>query len=110
MIRPFQPNGSTIAIANGVASAPGTLPEECTQVALYNTSSTATVYWTSRVLNTVTDPDPTAVIPVAGGARGAMPIPPGAQVRLTVGAGMKKYAVIASAADGNLMITPGVGN
>lgn len=110
MIRPFQPNGSTIAVANSVSSVSGTLPEECSQVALYNTSATATVYWTSRTLNAVADAAPAAVIPVDGGAVGAMPIPPGAQVRLTVGAGLKKYAAIASAADGNLLITPGIGN
>lgn len=107
---PFQPaDGATIAQANATTSAGGSLPDNAAQVALFNTSATATVYWSCRSLNSPADAGPTAVIP-SGGTLGSIPVPPGAQIRLTVGRGPKKYATIASAADGALLITPGEGN
>jgi len=111
MIRPFQPMpAGTIAQANAATTAGGSLPESCGMVSLYNTSTTATVFWECRLLNAVTDAGPTAVIPIAGGVTGGFPVAPGEHVRLSVGAGNKKYATIASAADGILYITPGMGN
>lgn len=111
MIRPFQPvPAGTIAQTNAVASAGGTLPDACTVVAIYNSSATATVFWECRTLNSLADAGPSAVIPVSGGASGGMPVPPSTQMRVTVGPGNKKYATIASAADGVLYITPGQGN
>lgn len=110
MMRPFQPIPSaTIAQTNATSSEGGSLPESCEQVALYNTSATAVVYWECRTLTAAADTGPTAVVP-AGETLGAMPIPPGAQIRLTVARGHKKYATIASAADGALVITPGIGD
>lgn len=111
MIRPFQPTAAgTIAQANAIASAGGSLPESCNVVALYNSSATATAFWECRTLNSPADAGPTAVVPVSGGATGGTPIAPGQQIRLTVAPGNKKYATIASAADGILYITPGQGN
>ena len=110
MDQPFQAaDGATIAQPNATSSAGGSLPDNAAQVALYNSSSSATVYWSCRSLNSAADAGPTAVIPVSG-TLGSQPIPPGAYLRLTVGRGPKKYATIASAADGNLLITPGEGN
>jgi hypothetical protein len=108
---PFNPGGfnNTIAQANATSSAGGSLPDTAAQVALYNSSSTATAYFVCRVLNSPADAGPTAVVP-SGGTLGAMPVPPGQQIRVTVARGPKKYATIASAADGTLFITPGEGN
>lgn len=113
-IRPFQPkSGGTFFVANAVAaSAPALLEDTCSQVTLYNSSATAVAYWRSQSINLTADAGSNAVVPTAGGAPavGDIPIPPGAQIRLTVGFGLKKFSVIASAADGNLYITPGLGN
>jgi hypothetical protein len=105
----FDPGESTTIIqANATGSAGGSLPDSVAQVVLYNSSATATVYWTCRKLNGPADTGPTAAIPTSGNP-GAMPIPPGDMIRITVGRGPKKYATIASAADGDLFITPGEG-
>lgn len=109
MIRPFEPGqGNTIAQANATSSAGGSLPEDAGQVVLYNSSTTATAYWICRG-GFEADTGPTAVVP-AGETLGGIPIPPAAQIRLSVPRGPKKYATIASAADGTLFITPGEGN
>ena len=111
MMTPFNPGGynNTIAQANAIASAGGSLPDTASQVVLTNTSATATAYFVCRTLNRPSDAGPTAVIP-AGATLGSTPILPGQQIRLTVARGPKKYATIASAADGALFITPGEGN
>jgi hypothetical protein len=110
MIPPFNPGlNQTIAQANATSSAGGSLPDTAAQVALYNSSATATAYFVCNRLNSEADAGPTAVIP-SGGTRGSFPVPPGAQIRLSVSRGPKKYAAIASAADGTLFITPGDGN
>lgn len=108
---PFNPGGynNTIFQANATSSAGGSLPDTCSQVALHNTSATATAYFVCRTLNSPADAGPTAAVP-ADGVLGSFPVPPGAQIRVTVGRGPKKYATIASAADGALEITPGEGN
>lgn len=98
----------TIAQANATTSAGGSLPDTCAQVVLYNSSTTATAYFVCRSLNSPADAGPTAVVPVPG-TPGSMPIPPGQSYCLTVARGPKKYATIASAADGTLFITPGEG-
>ncbi|MDT0507529.1 hypothetical protein [Novosphingobium sp. MMS21-SN21R] len=111
MIRPFQPmSAGAIAQANATSSAGGSLPETCNVVALYNSSATAVVFWECRTLTSTADAGPTAVVPASGGATGGFPIPPGQLIRVTVAPGIKKYATIASAADGILYITPGQGN
>lgn len=111
-VRPFQPKaGGTIAVANAIAaSTPAPLEDSCDTVALYNTSATAVVYWRCQSISSLTDAGIAASAPVAGGAQGDMPIPPLMLVRLSVSDGHKKFSVIASAADGNLLITPGRGN
>lgn len=107
---PFNPGlNNTIAQVNAIASAGSTIPDWASQVALSNTSATATAYFVCRSLNSPSDAGPTAVIP-AGATLGSFPILPGQQVRITVAKGPKKYATIASAADGTLFITPGEGN
>ena len=110
MDQPFQTGDSaTIAQTNATSSAGGSLPDSASQVVLYNSSTTDVVFWACRVLNSPADAGPTAVIPV-GSTLGGIPIAPGAQIRLTVGRGPKKYATIATAADGTLYISPGEGN
>lgn len=111
--RPFQPHPSgAFLVANAVtASAAATLSSSAEQVVLYNTSATAVAYWVCWNIDQRTDGGPTAVIPTtANPGIGAMPIPPGQQIRISVGYGHKKFSVIASAADGNLIITPGKGS
>lgn len=113
-IKPFQAhNGATFYVANAVvASAPALLDQDTDTVALYNSSTTAVAYWRCVGLSLATDPGASAVVPTAAQtpAVGDIPIPPGAILRLSVGSGWKRFSVIASAADGNLFITPGTGN
>lgn len=110
MLSPFDPGiNETIAQANATSSAGGALPESANVVALHNTSATATAYFVCTPIRTGDTPV-AAVVPVAGGAVGSFPVPPGAQIRVSVPEGMKAYRTIASAADGNLLITPGRGN
>lgn len=107
MTNPFQPQG-TVAVANSTSATAGILSGESSQVALYNSSATAVVYWVCQVLNSASDAGPTATVPTS--TPGGMPVPPGQLIRITVGRGPKKFSVIASAADGNLFVTPGEGN
>jgi hypothetical protein len=113
-MKPFQPKaGGTFFIANAVAaSTPAALSESCDQVVLYNSSATALAFWRCQSLTLQSDAGSSAVVPTAGGAPavGDVAIPPGQQIRLSVGLGPKKYSVIASAADGNFYITTGHGN
>lgn len=108
---PFNPGSynNTIAQANATSSAGGSLPDTAAQVVLTNTSATAIAYFVCLQLNSPADAGPTAVVP-SGGTLGSFPVLPGQQIRLTVARGPKKYATIASAADGTLFITPGEGN
>jgi hypothetical protein len=109
MIRPFDPGiNETFLQANATSSAGGTLPEDANTVALYNTSATATAYFVCTP--TTGGVTPIAAVVPTGGAQGSFPIPPGQMVRITVPAGPKAYRTIASAADGNLLITAGRGN
>lgn len=105
--RPFQPiPGGTICIANATsASAIAALPESCQVVGLYNSSSTAIAYWRCQPNDSAAQ----ASVPTVG-TNGDEPIAPGEHIRLSVPFGPKKFSVIASAADGNLYITPGIGN
>lgn len=108
MMQAFDPgNNQTIAQANATSSAGGSLPDSAASVVLYNTSATATAYFVC-VAAPGTDAVPTAVVP-SGGTKGSLPIPPGQAYCVTVPHGPKKYATIASAADGTLFITPGFG-
>jgi len=105
-IKPFQPKpGGSIVVPNAVtASAAALLDDTADQVALTNTSATAIAYW--RCDNLSQSSDPVTAVTTATG----FPILPGTQIRLTVGFGWKKFTVIASAADGNLIVSPGKGN
>jgi hypothetical protein len=107
-IRPFQPiSGKSFYVANSATgSNPAELPESCDSVVLYNTSATAVAYWRC-------DPYDTTNVNkavVATTSAGDLPIPPSQQIRVSVGKNRKQFSVIASAADGNLIITPGIGN
>lgn len=109
MIRPFDPGlNETILQANAITSQGGVLPEDCGTVALYNTSATAVAYFVCTP--TTGGVAPIAAVVPAGGVPGGFPVPPGQMVRITVPIGQKAYRTIASAADGNLLITPGRGN
>lgn len=102
---PFQPKGkATLTIANAVAAtSPAALPDELNQVVLYNSSATAIAF--VCITNQTVTSDP-----AANAALTDFPIPPTGQIRITCGYGPKKISVIASAADGNLYVTPGHGN
>lgn len=112
-LKPFQPkSGGTFYVANAVAaSTQAALSESSDQVVLYNSSASAIAFWRCQNVQLNTDSGTSAVVPTTAQTPpvGDIPIPPGAQIRLTVGFGPKKFSVIASAADGNLYITPGKG-
>lgn len=105
VIKPFNPKaGATLTIANATTPAAAVaLAEDCEQFVFYNSSATAIAF----IRVTVTDAGGAAVAAVS---TADMPIPPGAQVRLTFGLGKKSLSVDASAADGNLYVTPGMGD
>lgn len=110
MMVPFNPAalGSTLIVNATGATAAVELDPGCSQFCFYNTSATAVVY----IEVTNLDAGATArgaVIP-ASGVRGSFPVPPGAQIRLTLGTTRKAISAIASAADGNLIVSAGNGN
>lgn len=108
MMQAFDPgNNQTIAQANATGSAGGSLPESAASVVLYNSSATATAYFVC-IAAPGSDDVPTAVVP-SDGTKGSLPVPPGQSYCVTVPRGPKKYATIASAEDGTLFITPGLG-
>lgn len=111
--RPFNPHpGGSFVVANATsATTPALLSRDAEQVVITNTSTTATAYWRCINLTDSSDAGQNAVIPTtANPGIGDFPIPPQAQIRITVGYGHKKFSIISSAADGNLIITPGKGN
>lgn len=98
--------GSEFPITNATsASAAFVLPESCREVALTNTSTTATAWVFVTRYDTSTPPAGTA--PVVGST--GLPILPGQQIRIGVGVRGKVIRAIASAADGLLMVNPGNG-
>lgn len=105
MIKPFNPSpGGTIIIANATSPAAAVaLSDGGEQFAFYNSSATAIAF--VRVTSTEAGATPTAATTTVD-----FPIPPGAQIRLTFGLGKKSISAIASAADGNLYVTAGIGN
>lgn len=111
-MRPFCPkNQGTIAIANAIAAtAPLQFSDRDGEVALFNSSASAVAFVRIDVVPANTDTGGSATIPAAGGASGGFPVPPLAQIRVSPGVGFKWISVIASAADGNLYVTPGHGN
>lgn len=107
-IRPFAPaEGATTTVANATsATAAVALPFDCDTVVLSNSSSTATVFvrvtYYASASDTMTGAAPTATAD--------LPILPLNQIRRYVSPGRHKVIrTIASAADGNIYITPGSG-
>lgn len=105
--KPFSPAwGQTTVTANATsATAALVLPKSCEQVVLTNTSATAITYVRVTYFETESQA-PTGDAPTA---TTDFPILPSQQVRVTVGFGNKLIRTIASAADGNIIITPGNG-
>lgn len=98
--------GSTVSVTNATsATAAVVLPKSCDQVMLTNTSSTARVH-VMVTLYLDEGAVPTGEAPTTGTG---LPVQPGAQIRVTVGPGCKVIRTIATAADGNIIITPGNG-
>lgn len=112
-MKPFSPAlQGTFYIANAVAATAPAMFQGGDQVVLYNSSATATAYVRIQALTSNTDviTTYTATVPGLAAAPGSFPVPPLAQIRLTSTIGNKSISVIASAADGNLYVTPGHGN
>ena len=106
MFEIFAPGWAAITtVANAVtATAAVALPEGAEEVALYNSSATATTF--VRVTPYFGATVPTGDEPTT--SRG-MPVPPGQLIRIRVGRGPKVIRTIATAADGNITIIPGNG-
>jgi len=113
-VRAFTPaEGGTITVANATsATATVAIPYDCDTVVLTNTSTTAISFVRVTYYNSALD----AASAVSGNtgtaptATADIPILPGGQIRRGVQKGKAKVIrTIASAADGNLHITPGTG-
>ncbi len=106
--KPFSPawNGSTVVANAAAATAAVVIPKSCEQVVLSNTSTTATTFVTVTYYATEGSP-PTGDAPAT---TTGFPILPSSQIRITVGPGNKLIRTIASAADGNIIISPGNGD
>lgn len=106
-IRPFAPaEGKTTTVANATsATAAVEIPASCDTVVLTNSSLTAITF--VRVTSYGSDSD--TATGVAPTATTDFPILPASQIRRYVGPGRKVIRTIASAADGNIYITPGSG-
>lgn len=109
IINPFSPvEGKTTTVANAVtATAAVALPFDCDVVVLTNSSTTATAFvrvtYYDNATDTMTGNAPTVLLD--------LPILPSSQIRRNVQPGrFKVIRTIASAADGNIYITPGTGN
>jgi len=96
--------GSTTNITNATsATAALVLPKNCDTVVLTNTSATARVHvMLTTFANEATVPTGTAPTTNDG-----LPILPGAQIVIEVGRNLNLIRTIATAADGNLIVTPG---
>lgn len=106
--KPFSPvEGKTTTVANSAsATAAVSIPRDCDTVVLTNSSTTATTFvrvtYYDNASDTMTGDAPTATAD--------LPILPSQQIRRYVQAGrFKVIRTIASAADGNIYITPGSG-
>jgi hypothetical protein len=106
--KPFAPAwGATTSVANSAsATAAVVLPKSCQQVVLTNTSATARTH----VVVTVYQDQATVPTGDAPTTSNGLPILPNQQIRITVGPGCKVIRTIATAADGNIIITPGNGD
>lgn len=109
IINPFSPvEGKTVTVANATSATAATpIPFESDVVVLTNSSTTATVFvrvtYYDNANDTMTGVAPTTTVD--------LPILPQQQIRRNVAPQrFKVIRAIASAADGNLYITPGTGN
>lgn len=106
--RLFAPaEGKTTTVANSAtATAAVELPYDCDAVVLTNSSATATAFVRVTYYGSASD-TATGVAPTV---TTDYPVPPAQQVRRGVQPGVRKVIrTIASAADGNIYITPGSG-
>jgi len=101
--------GSTQSIANSATATAATLlPRNANAIILTNTSATARTH----VIVTIYTSDSDAAAAVAGGGGDApttssgLPILPNQQVAVYCGPGPTVIRTIATAADGNIIITP----
>lgn len=96
--------GGTLVIANAAASAAGVaLPTNADMIAIANSSATATAFFrVTQYLDADDVGSGTAATVTAD-----MPVLPSREIRVYVGKGLKSIRAIASAADGNLYVTPG---
>lgn len=103
----FSPSWTnTISVNNATsATAAVALPEDCTQIVLTNTSTTAIanvmVTWYRSTSETMTGLAPSTTT--------GLPVLPQQQIRVAVLWGSKVIRTIASAADGAIIVTPGRG-
>lgn len=106
--RPFAPAwGNTTVVSNATsATAAVALPSSCEQLVLTNTSLTARTHVRVTTYDQA-DGAPTGDAPTTSTG---LPILPNSQVRITVGPGAKVIRTIATAADGEIIITPGNGD
>lgn len=105
-VRAFQPvGGQSVTVVNAVAATTAVaLAQSWDTIVLTNTSSTAISY-----VRVTQQQDSTAITGDAPTTTADMPILPLSQIRIFVGIGLKVIRTIASAADGNIIITPGSG-
>lgn len=96
--------GSTTSVSNATsATAAVVLPKNCNAVMLTNTSATARTHiMLTQFANESSPATGTAPTTSTG-----VPILPGGQVVLYVGPNLQVLRTIATAADGNIIITPG---
>lgn len=102
----FAPGWGAIATGSNATSATPAvdLPVNAEEVAIYNSSATADLYFLVTPFFTATVPvgdEPTVGV--------GMPVPPKGLIRVRVGKGSKVIRTIASAADGTFTIVPGNG-
>lgn len=106
-VRPFAPaEGKTSTVVNATSATTAVeIPRDCDTVVLTNSSTSATVF--VRVTYYGSDSD--TATGAAPTTTTDLPILPSQQIRRYVGPGRKVIRTIASAADGNIYITPGSG-
>lgn len=106
-VKPFAPSWADTTVVNNATSATAAviLPKSCDTVVLTNTSTTArTQVYVTPYMDQAAPPAGTAPTTSTG-----MPVLPGQQIRVYVGANCKLIRTIATAADGAIIITPGNG-
>lgn len=106
MNRAFSPAwGSTTSVTNAIAATPAiALPKNCNAVVLTNTSATARVHVALTQYQREGDVLPTGDEPTL---TNGLPVLPNSQIMIYDGSGLSVLRTIATAADGNIIITPG---